>query len=122
MKAACTQEPCEEVVERLEAILAELEGRLPLPAGAAGAGLLDALEAADMQGMHRKTRGKPGAPDLIVCVPPDGKFLAVELKVRGARLESAQQTEIGRIHDAGGVVVVARCLEDLTRAIWKVRK
>jgi hypothetical protein len=74
------------------------------------------------QGMHRKTRGKPGAPDLIVCVPPDGKFFAVELKVRGARLESAQQTEMGHIQEAGGVVVVARCLEDVMRAIWKVRK
>ena len=73
--------------------------------------------------MHRKTGGRQsGTPDLIVCVPPDGKFFAVELKVRGARLESAQQTEIGQIHKAGGVVVVARCLEDVMRAIWKVRK
>ena len=44
---AVAQEPSEDVVERLEAVLAELEGRLPLPAGAVGAGLLDALEAAN---------------------------------------------------------------------------
>jgi hypothetical protein len=40
------QEPCEEVVERLEAILLELE-RLPLPASKVGAALLDTLESAD---------------------------------------------------------------------------
>jgi hypothetical protein len=40
------QEPCEEVVERLEAILLELE-RLPLPANKVGAALLDTLESAD---------------------------------------------------------------------------
>jgi hypothetical protein len=38
--------PRKDVVARLEAVLAELEGRLPLPAGAVGARLLDALEAA----------------------------------------------------------------------------
>ena len=37
------------------------------------------------QGMHRKTGGRIGTPDILVCVPPDGKFFAVELKVRSAQ-------------------------------------
>ena len=59
------------------------------------------------QGMHRKTGGRPGVPDILVCVPPDGKFLAVELKVRGGRLGAAQATEIERIRSVGGCAIVA---------------
>ena len=47
MKALQLAMEPQDVVERLESVLAELEGRLPLPAGAVGAGLLDALETAD---------------------------------------------------------------------------
>ena len=74
------------------------------------------------QRMDKRTRGKRGVPDLIVCTPPNGRFLAVELKAAGGRLEPEQEGECERIRDAGGVVVVARCLEDVMRAIWKVRK
>ena len=34
------------------------------------------------QRMDKRTRGKRGVPDLIVCTPPNGRFLAVELKAR----------------------------------------
>jgi hypothetical protein len=44
---AAAQKRREQVVQRLEEILLELEGRLPLPTGRVGAGLLDALEIAD---------------------------------------------------------------------------
>jgi VRR-NUC domain len=43
------------------------------------------------QRMDKRTRGKRGVPDLIVCTPPNGRFLAVELKATGGRLEAEQE-------------------------------
>jgi hypothetical protein len=63
------------------------------------------------QGMHRKTRGRPGCPDIIACLR--GRFVAIELKVGGNRLEPAQSDECTRIREAGGVVIVARSLHDV---------
>ena len=61
------EEPCQEVVERLGAILLELE-RLPLPASKVGAALLDTLESADRvrralraQAKAKMTTGPPGS-------------------------------------------------------------
>ena len=73
------------------------------------------------QRMDKRTRGKRGVPDLIVCTPPNGRFLAIELKTHAARLEPAQATELERIRGAGGVAVVARCLEDVMAGIQKAR-
>jgi hypothetical protein len=51
------QEPCEELVERLEAVLVELE-RLPLPPGSAGSSLLDAFEIVDRARKRARTAAK----------------------------------------------------------------
>ena len=61
--------------------------------------------------MDKRTRGKRGAPDIIACVPPEGRFLAIELKVADGRLEPAQATEIERIRTAGGCAIVAHTLQ-----------
>jgi len=53
------------------------------------------------QGMHTRTGGRCGPPDILACVPPEGRFLAIELKVADGRLEPAQATEIERIRAAG---------------------
>ena len=73
------------------------------------------------QGMHRRTGGRIGVPDILACVP-DGNFLAVELKTSGGRLEPAQTSELERIRAAGGIAVVARCLEDVMHAFRKARE
>jgi hypothetical protein len=72
------------------------------------------------QGMHRKTRGRPGCPDIIACL--HGRSVAIELKAGGNRLEPAQSDECDRIREAGGVVIVARCLHDVMEGLWKARK
>ena len=59
---------------------------------------------------------------ILAAVPPTGRFLAVELKAQGGRLEPAQTAELERIRGAGGVAVVARCLGDVMSAIWAIRK
>jgi hypothetical protein len=67
--------------------------------------------------MNRKTRGKRGVPDIIGCCR--GRFVAIELKPAGGRLEPAQTAECDRIREAGGIVIVAYCLGDVM-AGWKI--
>ena len=74
------------------------------------------------QGMHTRTGGRCGTPDILACVPPEGRFLAIELKVAGRRLEPAQATESERIRTAGGCAIVAHTLQDVIVGIWKTRK
>ena len=74
------------------------------------------------QGMHRRTGGRCGTPDVLACVPPGGRFLAVELKVAGGRLGAAQAAEIERVRGAGGIAVIAYSLADVMCAFQKVRK
>jgi VRR-NUC domain len=74
------------------------------------------------QRMDKKTRGKRGVPDLIVCTPPNGRFLAVELKATDGRLEAEQEGECRRILAAGGIVIVAYSLRDVMEGFWKARK
>ena len=74
------------------------------------------------QGMHRRTGGRIGTPDVLACVPPIGVFLAIELKAEGGRLDPAQTSELERIRAAGGIAVVARCLDDVMHAFRKARE
>ena len=62
------------------------------------------------------TRGHAASVECLdpICArPPNGRFLAVELKATGGRLEAEQEGECERIRAAGGIVIVARCLEDV---------
>jgi hypothetical protein len=65
------------------------------------------------QPMNKKTRGRPGIPDILACY--HGKFIAVELKATGNTLEPAQAQEIKWITLAGGAVCVAYCVDDLRK-------
>ena len=60
-----------------------------------------------------RTGGRCGTPDILACVPPEGRFLAIELKVAGGRLEPAQATEIERIRAAGGCAIVAYSMREV---------
>jgi hypothetical protein len=73
------------------------------------------------QGMHTRTGGRCGTPDILACVPPEGRFLAIELKVADGRLKPAQATESERIRNAGGCAIVAHTLQDVIVGIWKAR-
>ena len=73
------------------------------------------------QGMHTRTGGRCGTPDILACVPPEGRFLAIELKVADGRLEPAQATEIERIRAAGGCAMVAYSLREVMEGLWKAR-
>jgi hypothetical protein len=72
------------------------------------------------QPMNKRTRGKRGVPDIIGCCR--GRFVAIELKAAGGRLEPAQTAECERIREAGGIVIVAYSLRDVMEGLWKARK
>lgn len=72
------------------------------------------------QPMSKKTRGKLGVPDILVCAY--GKFVGIELKAGDSQLAPAQVDECQRIRDAGGLVIVARSLRDVVEGFWKARK
>lgn len=46
-----------------------------------------------------------GHPDMLICVR--GKFVALELKARGGRLEPLQEHFLNLIRSAGGLALVA---------------
>lgn len=67
------------------------------------------------QPMSKKTRGRPGVPDIIGCYR--GYFFAVELKVTGGTMTEDQAREAVAIRKASGRFVLAYSLADVTEAI-----
>lgn len=59
--------------------------------------------------------GQHGIPDFICCVPPTGKFLAIETKAPGKlrTVTPLQERAIGNIRTAKGWALVIDDVEDL---------
>ena len=59
--------------------------------------------------------GQHGIPDFICCVPPSGKFLAIETKAPGKlrTVTPLQERAIGNIRTAKGWALVVDDAEDL---------
>lgn len=57
----------------------------------------------------------PGWPDVTGCY--QGRLLALEVKSANGRLRQAQAEMLERLWEAGAIVVIARCLEDLQVAL-----
>ena len=70
------------------------------------------------QPMSKKTRGRPGVPDIIGCYR--GYFLSVELKSAGETLRSDQAQEAVAIRKAGGRFVLAYSLNDVLEALENI--
>lgn len=61
--------------------------------------------------------GLPGSADIVGCIPPCGRFLAVECKT-GRGEPSEQQGKFGQaVEERGGLYVVARSVEDAVAAV-----
>lgn len=60
---------------------------------------------------------RAGTPDILACVPPSGRLVAVECKTGAGRLSRAQQRERSGLENAGAVYCLARSLDDLERAL-----
>jgi len=63
--------------------------------------------------------GEAGWPDIIGCLP-GGRFLAVECKAASEKPSAVQVERLGQLAAAGALVVVARGIEDVERALMEV--
>lgn len=71
------------------------------------------------KGKRRLFRGAPkGTSDLLCCVPPLGKLLAIEVKSRTGVLRPSQRTFLKQVVALGGMAFIARTVDD-ARAILK---
>jgi hypothetical protein len=59
----------------------------------------------------------PGCPDLIGFLAPSGRFLGIEVKAPNGRLRPAQEAFRDALTKAGGIYIVARSVEDVTREL-----
>jgi hypothetical protein len=50
--------------------------------------------------------GNAGVPDFICCIPPWGKFLAIEAKANGGKPTALQIKNLRSIGEAGGYALV----------------
>jgi hypothetical protein len=61
--------------------------------------------------IHGSAAMMAGLPDLIVCY--QGNFIGIELKQPGRRATPRQEFVHSKIRAAGGVVIVADCVDDV---------
>ena len=74
----------------------------------------------DMSGNHYRRHGRlgrPGWPDISGCIPGKGKFFAIEVKGIYGRVSDAQKEVLGGLARAGGLVILARCVEDVAKRL-----
>lgn len=66
---------------------------------------------------HFKVHGhlgqERGVPDIIGCLPPHGKMVAIEVKGSRGRVTDAQREWLARYEAAGAVTGVVRSVEDV---------
>lgn len=65
------------------------------------------------------TLGPKGISDIVVIVPPNGRFLGLEVKSAAGTLRPHQKTFRDRLEAAGGVYVVVRSLDQAKDAVAK---
>jgi hypothetical protein len=62
--------------------------------------------------------GRNGIPDRLCCHL--GHFLAIEIKAPRGRATELQKWELQRVACAGGTAIVARSVQDVTRALDEI--
>lgn len=66
--------------------------------------------------------GLKGMPDIIGIIPPQGRFLAVEVKSGRASLTPHQKAFLQAIGEAGGYCAVVREPRDVDRLLLELKK
>lgn len=66
------------------------------------------------QGFQRR-----GVPDILACLPPDGRLLAIEVKGPRGKVSPEQEAELTQIAASGGLAIVARSLEEVQEALQR---
>ena len=70
--------------------------------------------------MDKRTTRKKGEPDFLLCV--NGRFIACECKAGQEMPTEEQQAELNLVSDNGGVVCIARSLDDLRAVVRLAQK
>lgn len=52
---------------------------------------------------HGAGYGDAGVPDFLCCIPPEGKFMAIEAKANGGKTTALQQKNLSDIDARGGM-------------------
>ncbi len=65
----------------------------------------------------RKFRGLKGVADILGCLEPDGKLLAIECKKKGGRVSDDQILFIDEVRRRGGLSLVILDVKDLENAL-----
>lgn len=61
--------------------------------------------------------GHPGSADILGCLPPSGRLLAVECKMPGGKLRPNQAVFLDSVRMAGGLALVVRDVAELDAAL-----
>lgn len=62
--------------------------------------------------------GTSGISDILGCLKKDGRFVAIEVKRRKGKGPTPEQLEfLRRVKEAGGIGIVAYCIEDVMAII-----
>ena len=79
--------------------------------------IIDYLEKGGHYVIKTIRTNKSGTPDILLCTPHDGKFIAIEVKAKGKKntVTSLQKLHIELINNTGGKAFVADCLEDVKK-------
>lgn len=64
---------------------------------------------------HGNQFSQAGVPDIIACYK--GRFLGIEVKNETGKTTPLQDFNLKQINEAGGVGIVARCVEDVEKII-----
>jgi Holliday junction resolvase len=51
---------------------------------------------------------RAGVPDLLVCKPPEGRFIGIECKTKSGKLSELQIYNGEKIKKAGGIFIIHR--------------
>lgn len=58
--------------------------------------------------------GKVGSSDIMAVLPPDGRFLGIEVKTGKDRIRPEQEGFMGNVRRMGGICLVVHDEEDFT--------
>jgi hypothetical protein len=61
--------------------------------------------------------GMKGVSDILGVIPPHGRFLAIETKVKPRKATADQQKFLDMVNSSGGLGIVAYTLDDVMEAL-----
>ena len=77
-------------------------------------------KGAYVEKIHVSSYQKSGVADLRVCYK--GRFIAIELKIKGGVTSDLQKVKIQRVKDAGGIAISTRDLNEIKEVLHEISR